>query len=454
VQNSFIAASPNSQIWGLAVADPPAIISPPLISGQAVQGQTLIESHGTWTGANSPTTYGLQWRQCDTAGLNCTPIAGATGATFQPTFAQAGATLDVQETATNLSGGAGMTATSAPTAVVIGLSPASAAPPTISGTAVAGQTLTEGHGSWTDNPFSFSYQWLLCDASGAGCNPIVGATTPTLLVGNAYAGLSLRVQEGTSNQYGTSSPATSAAIAVAALAQPTVTNASMRGASAKVVVACNGAVGQTCAGTYTLTSRERVKGHAVTAVTASKHKSTKPKQPPTKQVKVGSGSYNLASGKSATLDFSLNGAGKQLLTQFYKLPVTVTLTGTTSAIAHLTFSYPVIRSPIAYTWAFNARSTIARLLTVSHVPAEGKVTVDCHAGGCPFSTRSFSAHSGKVALATFFKHGLLPHATLEIIVSAPNQVAKVVTFTMQRGVQPTLTALCLPPGAHRASSCA
>jgi hypothetical protein len=454
ITNPFITGAASSQVWGLAVADPPANdpASPPLISGQAVQGQTLTESPGTWSGSNSPTTYAVQWQQCNTAGSGCTPIAGATGATFVPTFAQAGSTLRVQVTATNLSGGTGAPAASPPTAVVVGLPPANIAAPTISGTPVAGQTLTEGAGTWTDNPFSFSYQWLLCAANGASCNPIVGATTPTLLVGSADAGLSLRVQEAASNQYGTGSAATSAAIAIAALAQPSVTTATMHGASASVVIACNGAAPQTCSGTYTMTSHETVVGKSVTAVAASKHKTTKPK-PMKKQVAVGSGSYNLAAGATETLNVSLNKTGQKLLTKFYKLPVTVTLTGAISANGTLNFIYPVIHSPIAFTWAFTADATVAQLLTVSRVPAKGKVTVTCGGQGCPFAKRTFSAHNGKVALASFFKRGLGPHATVEIVISASNEVAKVVTFTIQRSAQPTVTAACQPPGAKKPSKC-
>src|SRR5436190_18674750 len=44
--------------------------------------------------------------------------------------------------------------------------PVNVSPPSISGTAQQGQTLTEAHGSWTNGPTSYSYQWLQCNSLG------------------------------------------------------------------------------------------------------------------------------------------------------------------------------------------------------------------------------------------------------------------------------------------------
>src|SRR5207244_5074393 len=48
----------------------------PVVSGSAVQGQTLSASTGSWS--NSPTGYAYQWRDCDGSGGSCVDIAGAT----------------------------------------------------------------------------------------------------------------------------------------------------------------------------------------------------------------------------------------------------------------------------------------------------------------------------------------------------------------------------------------
>ena len=47
---------------------------------------------------------------------------------------------------------------SAQTAVVTPLPPVNMAPPTISGSLTEGQFLTEAHGTWTNDPTSYSYQ--------------------------------------------------------------------------------------------------------------------------------------------------------------------------------------------------------------------------------------------------------------------------------------------------------
>jgi concanavalin A-like lectin/glucanase superfamily protein len=49
--------------------------------------------------------------------------------------------------------------------------------PTISGTPQQGRTLTASTGNWTGTqPISYAYQWRSCDASGANCADIAGAT--------------------------------------------------------------------------------------------------------------------------------------------------------------------------------------------------------------------------------------------------------------------------------------
>jgi hypothetical protein len=90
-----------------------------------------------------------------------------------------------------------------------GLLPQSMAAPTITGTLAVGQTLTAGTGTWLNFPVTYTYQWQRCDASGANCAPIPGATAQTYVITSSDVGFTLEVVVGATNVYGVGS-ATSA----------------------------------------------------------------------------------------------------------------------------------------------------------------------------------------------------------------------------------------------------
>ena len=54
--------------------------------------------------------------------------------------------------------------------------------PRLSGSPVVGITMSVKNGSWSGIPFAYSYQWEDCNASGAACSPVLGATNPTYKV--------------------------------------------------------------------------------------------------------------------------------------------------------------------------------------------------------------------------------------------------------------------------------
>ena len=83
-------------------------------------------------------------------------------------------------------------------AMAVWVAPAAAAPentspPTIAGTARAGQELTAHNGTWSNGPTAYRYQWQRCDASGGDCANIAGAVERTYLVTNADRSRTLRV---------------------------------------------------------------------------------------------------------------------------------------------------------------------------------------------------------------------------------------------------------------------
>lgn len=86
----------------------------PTVSGTPQPGEELTATTGTWS--NGVRTYAFQWQRCDSAGANCTDVAGATGRTYGVRAADIGGTIRISVTATNLVGS--NTATSDRTEVV------------------------------------------------------------------------------------------------------------------------------------------------------------------------------------------------------------------------------------------------------------------------------------------------------------------------------------------------
>ncbi len=102
-------------LGAFAVPGAPVAGAPPTIAGYAEVGQTLTASPGEWSPA--PSASALQWARCDAEGGGCAPIAGATGATYELGSGDVGATIRVQETASDPSG-QGAPAASAQSAAV------------------------------------------------------------------------------------------------------------------------------------------------------------------------------------------------------------------------------------------------------------------------------------------------------------------------------------------------
>ena len=198
----------SAQTQTVTAAPPPAPTntSPPTISGTPQQGKTLTAGNGSWS--NSPTSYAYQWQNCATAS-SCSNVNGATSSTYTLQSTDVGKTIDVVVTASN-AGGSG-SATSAQTQTVTAATPAApvnTSPPTISGTAQQGDTLTAGNGSWSNGPTSYAYQWQDCTSASA-CSNISGATGSTYTLGSSDVGKTVDVVVTASNAGGSGS-ATSA----------------------------------------------------------------------------------------------------------------------------------------------------------------------------------------------------------------------------------------------------
>jgi hypothetical protein len=192
-------------------------------------GDTIQGNNGSWY--CSPPYPGMggckfdfQWQRCNEGGAACVDIAGQTNQRRVVTQDDVGGRLRVMVSATNYDcNQAGTecrydtrTAPSGQSPVVQGTVTAPAAPaapsstgkPTITGLAEERETLTAADGGWAGpTPITTARQWQRCDAQGAGCVGIVGATAPTYVVTTADVGLRLRVFVSATNPGGTTSAA-------------------------------------------------------------------------------------------------------------------------------------------------------------------------------------------------------------------------------------------------------
>jgi GH25 family lysozyme M1 (1,4-beta-N-acetylmuramidase) len=89
-------------------------------------------------------------------------------------------------------------------------------PPTVVGAPEAGQLLAAVPGTWEGGkPITFAYQWRLCDAAGANCTSISGATAESYRPDSTAVGHSLKVVVTATSAAGSAVATTAATAAVA-----------------------------------------------------------------------------------------------------------------------------------------------------------------------------------------------------------------------------------------------
>ena len=114
------------------------------------------------------------------------------------------------------------------------------------------------------------------------------------------------------------------------------------------------------------------------------------------------------------------------------------------------------RATIGTGWlAFTSYTRVTRL-TFSAVPTRGKVKVRCIGknNGCPFVSRKLKVKKHKAAATKRLAHAQLePGTVLEVRITAPDTMGKVVRYTMRSHALPKSRNLCLPPGAKKPGKC-
>src|SRR5262249_54166567 len=101
--NSDGSSTSTSGATDLVSADKaPVSTAVPQVSGTAKVGEQLSASTGTWTGGVR--SYSYQWQRCDGSGGSCVSVQDATAKVYGVRSIDAGNTMRVVVTATNLAG--------------------------------------------------------------------------------------------------------------------------------------------------------------------------------------------------------------------------------------------------------------------------------------------------------------------------------------------------------------
>jgi hypothetical protein len=175
------AIVPNDGISGVAVDVALKTNGWLLVSVNGVRTAAVRRLAGARTGAPRFLAAGV-------IGYKAPPSAGAITATHAQVSVSTPPTT-VAEPSTQ------PTVQPAPPAPPVNLPPplSSLSPPTISGTAIVGETLTAAPGTWSDGTATFTYVWESCDGSGS-CTAIDGAEGRTYDLVRADRGAFVRVR--------------------------------------------------------------------------------------------------------------------------------------------------------------------------------------------------------------------------------------------------------------------
>jgi hypothetical protein len=183
---AFIMVLVDNTVPTGSVSTPSDLHGPQPVSGTAAdtgsgvaswQLQIAHESSSEWTNA---------------CAMQTTPVSGST---YQCTVEGFSYTDGAYQLRALITDNAGNTYTTSPVSTTIdNMPPTNNSPPMITGWAWAGQWLKASTGQWSGTePFSYAYQWRLCDSSGANCTNISGATSSTYAVTKSELGETLRV---------------------------------------------------------------------------------------------------------------------------------------------------------------------------------------------------------------------------------------------------------------------
>jgi hypothetical protein len=448
-----------------ALADPPTITSMPDLAGRSVAPGDVLDGTAMASGG---ATISYQWVQCDPSPpATCTPIASETNPTYTASALDLGFQLAVQVTADNGEPPAAFQESGHTATVANHTAPSIDSGPTISGSAVVGQTLTASATASGNPAPSVSYAWSRCDAAGLNCAAIPGATSGTYDVVADDAAGTLRVTATATN--GTPPDATATSAPTAAVTAPPHIDSGPQISGTPAVgstLAATASASGTPAPTVTYAwQRCDAAGAGCTAIGSATS--------PTYKVVAGDAGHTLKVIATATNGTPPDASAPSSATAVVPTPeappaqTASSATPATPATPATTFDqtpwirqettpgppepgpFPQIRMRGRLLALGGARITYLAVLA-----APGwTVTVDCGGGrGCPARHTVLTTKSSTTRLRAF-ERVLRPGVRLVFRVTRAEVKGKYSSFTIRAHSAPKRRDLCLAPGSTKAVSC-
>jgi hypothetical protein len=106
-------------------------------------------------------------------------------------------------------------------------------------------------------------------------------------------------------------------------------------------------------------------------------------------------------------------------------------------------------------WSVSGRITRITRLRVRDAPPGATIAVKCLKRRCRFRRHTTTAgQNGRASLVKLFKRRRVRLGTvIQVQITAPNAIGRVVRYKTRRRKLPSVRRLCLPPGANRATRC-
>jgi len=114
----------------------------------------------------------------------------------------------------------------------------------------------------------------------------------------------------------------------------------------------------------------------------------------------------------------------------------------------------VIYAGVKNKWVKSGRRMRVERLQVVDAPQGARVEVRCRGRRCPFKLRTTVAGAkGTASLRRFFKRGVRPKITIDVVVNYPNMVGRLFRFRVAKLDVPNSVRYCLPPGGAGPQRC-